>query len=162
MLLIQRIKQKLIKNVSVVQSYKPGKEANQELSSLTDHGEWISTYLQKTCLGKASRKKNAFSIEFQVNWNYQPGNQNANFKFNHHPSLACIWGKYCVLLKLPNSMGWSQGLTNTSCLPHLWLSVGCPVETHTLPGLQMEPGAMTPNRADRQLRNRSSFGFSLS
>lgn len=39
MLLIQILKQKLIKNVSVVQSYKPGKEANQELSSLIDHGE---------------------------------------------------------------------------------------------------------------------------
>lgn len=67
MLPIQRTRQKLIKNVSVVQSYKPGKEANQELSSLIDHGERISTYLQKTCLGKASRKKNAFFAEFQVN-----------------------------------------------------------------------------------------------
>lgn len=70
MFLIQIIKQKLIKNVSVVQSYKPGKKANQELSHLIDHGEWISTYLQKTCLGKASRKKNAFFIEFQVNGKY--------------------------------------------------------------------------------------------
>lgn len=70
MFLIQRIKQKLIKNVSIVQSHKPEEETNQELSSLIDYGEWISTYLQKTCLGKTFRKKNAFFIEFQVNWNY--------------------------------------------------------------------------------------------
>lgn len=125
----------------------PGKKAKQELS-LIDHVEWISTYLQKNCLGKFSGKKNAFLCQvpskLQLLARKSKCKLKVNLKSNHHLPMTCISSKYSMLLKLPNSMGRSQLFERL----HIHTSLGLPGEaTPSWAGLQVEPGAMLPNPA---------------